>query len=76
MLTGHMHQFYIIEPDDARNTRGLRCPVVVGSKFINSKKDDSATFVGTRMEWSDTGIRVIFNGSDGEIYGEWQTQTS
>lgn len=65
LLSGHVHQMYIADPNGGRDAYGMTFPAVAGSK-VNGKEH---YFAGCGIVWENGGIRVVFNDRN-EILGE------
>ena len=65
MMCGHVHKCYISHIGSEHDHKGQPCPVVCASRPI---KD--GPFGGGAFVLEENGCRVVFNNSDGEIFGD------
>ena len=63
-LHGHVHTCRISLPGCAFDQRGQSCPVICGSR------PEEDRFIGCALTLDESGCRVVFNASDGEVLGD------
>jgi hypothetical protein len=77
MLCGHMHDAYILRPDDERNTLPHNYPVIVGSKSKEVKNDAGVAYTdlwGTAITVNKKSAKVCFTDENHEIKEEYSIQ--
>lgn len=65
MLCGHVHKCYVSQVGGEKDHKGQPCAVIAASRPL---KD--GPFGGGALTLHENGCRVIFNDSDGTIFGE------
>ncbi|MBR3708995.1 MAG: hypothetical protein IKM17_08300, partial [Lentisphaeria bacterium] len=66
IISGHMHQLYVIHEGDERDNKGTPCPVIVASKPTK----DRSEFTGGAFTLSEDQILVQYTNQEKQVVGE------
>lgn len=66
IISGHMHQLYVIHEGDERDNKGTPCPVIVASKPTK----DRSEFTGGAITLSEDQILVQYTNQEKQVVGE------
>jgi len=65
MLSGHIHECYVIRPGDPLDHKGAPCPVVVGTIFDHKKN----RYAGAAIELMQEKAEIFFTDQDCNVLG-------